>query len=285
VFERLDLPLPVLTAAADTWEQLLEAEVRRPFDLATGPLLRTTLLRVGPLDHVLVVVVHHIVVDRWSLGLLLDELATRYRPAHASSRVGALWPDLPDPNPAVPYSDYVSWQRGHLTDAVRAEQLEYWRTALAGARPLELPADRVRPRVSRQRADVARATPVMVHLAAIGAVLSRWTGETDLCLGTPVAARGQQRFQSTIGMFLNNLTLRADLSGAPSFTEAVARAKHTVLDALDRQELPFALVVEALAPVRDPGATPLFRSPASNRPSKDSSANCCRRRYRAPTTT
>ena len=278
VFERFDLPLPVLDVSAESWEEALDTEVRRPFDLTAGPLIRTTLLRRGPLDHVLVVVVHHIVVDRWSLGLLLGELAERYRPAHLRSLAGGSGAAHTTSDPAVPYAEYVSWQRSQLTDALRAEQLEYWRTALAGARPLELPADRVRLGAPRQRAGLvqvmlepeieeavrrfartARATPFMVHLAAINAVLGRWTGETDLCLGTPVAARGQERFQSTIGMFLNNLTLRTDLSGAPAFTEAVARTKSAVLGALDRQELPFALVVEDLAPVRDPGATPLFR--------------------------
>ncbi|HYH47787.1 MAG TPA: condensation domain-containing protein, partial [Thermoanaerobaculia bacterium] len=252
-------------------ERLARAEAAQPFDLARGPLLRCVLLRIGG-EHRLLITLHHIVGDGWSVAVLVRELGELYR----AGTVGepARLPDLP-----VQYADFAAWQREWLAGDELARQTAYWRDRLAGApAALDLPADRPRPPVqSRSGAHVSivlpadlrnrlaalarrrAATPFMVLLAAWNALLLRTTGQDDLVVGTPVAGRTRRETEDLIGFFVNTLPLRADLSGDPNFAAALARVRQGVLAAFAHQDLPFEKLVEALAPERDRSRSPIFQ--------------------------
>jgi amino acid adenylation domain-containing protein len=244
---------------------------RRPFDLATGPLARAAVIRLGESEHAVVLAMHHIVTDGWSFGVAARELGALYE----AFRTG-----LPSPFNDLPYryADFVAWQRERLSGARLDALRSYWMTRLEGVPPLELPTDRPRPAVRLARGAtrffrvaprltesiraLARhegATPYMVLLAAFQAVLSRHSGQADFAIGTPVANRSRAEFEGLIGYFINMLALRADLSGRPSFAELLGRVRSTALGAFEHQELPFELVVEALRPGRDLSRTPLFQ--------------------------
>ncbi|HEX8770848.1 MAG TPA: condensation domain-containing protein, partial [Acidimicrobiales bacterium] len=246
--------------------------VGRPFDLTGGPLMRTALVRLGAQDHILVVVMHHIVSDGWSLGVLIAELRALYT---AFSRR--------DPSPlpplAIQYADYAAWQRRWLVDQRLSDQLSYWTAALAGAPPaLELPTDRPRPPIPSYRggshrfevpADVGRrlqslsraegTTAFMTLLAALAVTLSRCTGSDDIVVGTPVAGRVRPELERLIGFFVNTLALRVDLSGDPSFVELLQRVRTTALEAFEHQELPFETLVRELDPFRDLSRNPVVQ--------------------------
>ena len=258
-----------------------EAEVRRrageharaPFDLAAGPLLRAVLLRLGGNEHVLLLSVHHIACDGWSLGIVLGELGALY---------GAFARGEPSPlaEPALQYADFAVWQRRELQGAALDDELAYWRTRLAGAPALlELPADRPRPPVQSHRgggapvrfapgaaegvralARAAGATPFMVLLAAFQALLARWSGQDDLVVGTPVAGRPRAELEEVVGFFANTLAVRTDLSGDPSFRALLARVREAALDAFAHQQVPFERVVEALEVPRDLDRNPVFQA-------------------------
>jgi amino acid adenylation domain-containing protein/non-ribosomal peptide synthase protein (TIGR01720 family) len=245
---------------------------RRPFDLERGPLLRTALVRVAEHDHVLVVVMHHIVSDAWSSDVFTRELAVLY---DAFSR-GEPSPldDLP-----VQYADFAAWQREWLAGETLEEQLAYWRGQLAGLAPvLELPTDNPRPAVRTTRGathafavDAAtlealralsrahNATLFMTGLAAFQLLLSRWSGQTDVAVGTPTAGRTHAELEGLIGFFVNTLVLRTDLSGNPSFEELLARVRDAALGAYAHQDVPFEKLVEELRPVRSLSHSPLFQ--------------------------
>ncbi|HEY0552879.1 MAG TPA: amino acid adenylation domain-containing protein [Thermoanaerobaculia bacterium] len=275
------LPLPVidlggLPAAVRQGEaeRILAAEGGRPFDLAAGPLLRTELIRLGGEEHLLAVMMHHIVSDAWSLGVTFRELSALYR-------VFAAGGPSPLPPPAVQYADFARWQRSWLSGEVLAAELEHWRRALDGApAALELPTDRPRPALTSTAAlagllpfalppDLAAAlrglaqregwSLFMALLAAFDAVLARWSGQRDLVVGAPIANRNRQEVEGLIGFFTNTLALRLDLEGDPTFAEMARRARAATLDGYAHQELPFERVVEELAPERDPARTPLFQ--------------------------
>ncbi|HEX6199661.1 MAG TPA: condensation domain-containing protein, partial [Thermoanaerobaculia bacterium] len=256
-----------------TLAERLRVEARRPFDLEAGPLFRVLLFHRSGLERVLLLVMHHAVTDFWSLGVLLDELGAAY-PALAAGRA----PELPPP--PAPYGELVRWQEALLASP-RGEALEaFWLRRLAGELPvLELRTDRPRPRVQTYeggavplRLDArctgslhalgrrAGATPFMVLAAAFEALLSRYTGQDDLLLGTVSAGRSRAAFARTVGYFVNPLVLRADLSGAPTFTELLARTRADALAAFEHGDYPFPLLVERLAPERDPGRSPLFQA-------------------------
>ncbi|GAA0229475.1 hypothetical protein GCM10009527_027460 [Actinomadura nitritigenes] len=267
--DRLDL-----SAAADPLAEarvLVAAEVTVPFDLAEGPLMRARLIKLGDDDHVLSLLMHHVVCDEWSVAILHRELWTLYE---AFSR-GAE-PSLP-PLP-VQYADYAVWQRDRLRDEVLEEQLAYWRDRLAGAETLELPADHPRPAVRSPAGDrvefrvdaatVARlraigrdrgATMFMTMFAAYATLLARYSGQDDIVVGTPVAGRDRVETENLIGFFVNTLVLRTDVSGDPTFTEVLTRVRREALGAFARQELPFERLVTALGADRDRSRTPLFQ--------------------------
>ena len=263
--------LPAHERAAQV-QRLVEEEVRRPFDLARGPLFRARLLKLGAREHVLLLVMHHIVSDDWSMGVLVRELSSLY----AAYREGAepRLAELP-----VQYADYAIWQREYLTGAVLDEQLSYWREHLGGELPvLELPADRARPPVQSHRgaeelleldAHLAEglralgreggATLYMVLLAAFDVLLYRYTGQTDIVVGTPVAGRTRAEVEGLIGFFVNTLALRVRVSGRESFRELLRRVRGITVGAFAHQELPFERVVEELRPERSTSHAPLFQ--------------------------
>jgi amino acid adenylation domain-containing protein len=246
--------------------RLAEADALRPFDLAAGPLLRATLLALAPERHVLLLAMHHIVSDAWSMGVLVDDLTALY--------AGRPRPELP-----VQYADYAVWQRERLTGEEVARQLAFWRDQLAGAPPfLDLPTDRPRPAVQSLRGgmlpvdlDIAttaalanlaqkrNATLYMVLLAGWGALLGRLADQRDLVLGTAVANRDRPEVEGLIGFFVNTLAMRVDLEGAPSFEDLLGRLRHRVLDAFSHRDLPFEKLVEELHPARDRSRQPIFQ--------------------------
>ncbi|MDX2093751.1 MAG: amino acid adenylation domain-containing protein, partial [Kofleriaceae bacterium] len=242
------------------------AAVRRPYDLTTGPLFEAVLMRLGAEDHVLLLRMHHIVRDEWSAGVLWRDLDALYQ--------GRVLPALP-----VQYADFAAWQRRWLEGDVLAQQLTYWRGRLIGAEPLELPTDRPRPAVLGTRgAMLAHAipahvgggmealgrthgtTPFMTWLAAYYVLLYRYSHQTDLSVGTPVAHRGRAETDAMIGYFVNTLVLRADLANNPRFTDLLAQVRDVALGAYAHQEAPFERVVEALRVPRDLARTPLFQT-------------------------
>ena len=249
-----------------------DEEASRPFDLGAGPLLRATLLRVSDEEHVLLLAMHHIVTDGWSMGIFFRELGALYA-ACARGEPAAL-PDLP-----VQYPDFAVWQREHLAGALDA-QLAWWRERLAGAPPLlELPADRPRPPTQRHRgareslhlpaavAETLRAaaraegaTPFMLLLACWQLLLARYAGTGDVVVGTPVAGRTRAETEGLIGFFVNTLALRADLSGTPSFREALRRVRETTLEAYAHQDLPFERLIAELRPERSLSHAPLVQA-------------------------
>jgi len=247
-----------------------EAEAQAPFDL-DGPLFRARLLRLAREDHWLLLTLHHIVTDGWSMGVLWRELALLYE-ARCRGQEAALAP-LP-----VQYADYALWQREWLQGAVLERQLGYWKRALADVPALELPTDRRRPLVSsyrgaRVRFELApaltqalkalsraeRATLFMTLLAAFQVLLYRYSGQEDLAVGVPVAGRSRPELEGLVGFFVNTLVLRGDLSGQPSFREYLARVRERALEAYAHQDLPFEKLVEELAPRRDASRNPLFQ--------------------------
>jgi len=243
-----------------------EAEARRPFDLAAGPLLRAFLLRLDRTEHRLVVNMHHIVSDGWSLAILVDELGAFY------SSPAAPLPELP-----VQYADFTLWQRERHAGGAVAADLAYWRDRLADLPPaLELPTDHPRPAVRGTRGATVPAeisqnlaerlaalghaegtTLFMVLLAAFQALLSRETGAEDLAVGTPAAGRSHRETEGLIGFFVNTLVVRVDLGGSPSFKALAARVREAILGATAHQDLPFERLVEELVPQRDSARTPL----------------------------
>jgi amino acid adenylation domain-containing protein len=255
-----------------TEEQRLLLACIRPFDLNSGPLFRATLLRLGAVEHLLLLDMHHIVSDGWSLGVFFRELAALYEAFHAG-RAPSL-PELP-----VQYPDFAVWQREWLQGPVLEEQLGYWRERLAGAPPeLELPLDRVRPAVQTHRGRTAHAdlpaglvarlrelslaegaTPFMTFLAAFQLLLSRLSGQDDVVVGSPSAGRVRGEVEGLIGLFLNTLVLRTDLSGDPTFRELLGRARETVLGAYRYQAIPFERLLEELQPERLLSRTPIFQ--------------------------
>ncbi|WP_350306988.1 amino acid adenylation domain-containing protein [Photorhabdus viridis] len=247
-------------------------EVEAPFDLARGPLIRSSLIQLADDDHVFLLTQHHIVSDGWSLGILKSELEALY---------AACLNQQPDPllPLVIQYPDYAAWQRQWLSAERVQSQSDYWRMRLVDAPVLlDLPTDRPRPpqqlfagniwpvsldveltqslkRLSEQQG----VTLFMTLLAAWATVLSRLSGQEDLVIGTPSAGRGRQEVESLIGFFVNTLALRMDLSGAPSVTELLARVRQTALAAQEHQDLPFEQVVEIVQPPRQLAHTPLFQ--------------------------
>lgn len=269
------VPLEILRAPDATdapWQRrTLKAAVSRPFDLARQWPIRVTLLRNGASDHVLVLALHHIACDGWSLDVLARDLGALYRAE--VTRYPAQIPELP-----VQYADFASWQREALAGRALAEDLAYWRERLAGAEPTELPPDRERPpawvcagdAVTVQvPADLAArlvilgrnrgATPYMTLLTVFLLLLARRTGRADVAVGIPVAGRDRREIADLIGFFVNSLVIRAELSAEMSFAEATDRVRAACREAHAHQNLPFERLVEELAPPRDLSRNPLFQ--------------------------
>jgi alpha-ketoglutarate-dependent taurine dioxygenase len=253
-------------------EQLAATEIQRPFDLSRDLLLRAGLIRIGADEHVLVLTLHHIATDGWSLAVLFRELNALYE-AFANDQPATLAP-LP-----LQYADFAVWQRLWLQGEVLDKLLSYWKTQLAGAPPvLDLPADRPRTAVQSFRGAAERltmpaelsdrlkqlsrsegATLFMTCLAAFQLLLSRYTGQKDLLVGTDVANRNRVETEGLIGFFTNLLPLRTKISGNPTFTELLRRVRETTLEAYAHEDLPFDKLVEELRPPRYAGRNPIVQ--------------------------
>ncbi|WP_163867352.1 non-ribosomal peptide synthase/polyketide synthase, partial [Myxococcus eversor] len=253
--------------------RLSTEDALRPFDLATGPLLRVTVLHVTGTEHVLLVCMHHIVSDGWSMGVLVRELTQLYE---------AFQRGAPSPLPEMPvqYADYAVWQRGWLKGEALSEQLGWWKRHLDGVAPaLELPTDRPRPAVLSTQGGLAslrlspalsdavdtatrqeKVTPFMLLLAAFQALLQRYSGQDDVVVGSPIAGRRHARTEGLLGVFINTLALRARFTPELTFRGLLAQVRDTTLGAYEHQDLPFERLVEELQPARDLGRTPLFQA-------------------------
>jgi amino acid adenylation domain-containing protein/FkbH-like protein len=254
-------------------------QARRPFDLARGPLVRAALGRLGPSDHVLVMVMHHAVSDGWSLGILLKELEALYtrfaQEAGAQPIMGSVAGGLPEL--AVQYADYAHWQRQWMRGQTLEEELAYWKGALAGAPDaIDLPADRnerdgrggaavglagLTPDLGRSLDEFCRregVTPFIALMSALAVTLGKWTGQEDLVIGTVVAGRRRPEVDQVIGCFMNFLPIRARLGGVASGEEALQRVRAAVVEAQAHQDCPFERLVEAINPQRRLNQNPLY---------------------------
>jgi amino acid adenylation domain-containing protein/non-ribosomal peptide synthase protein (TIGR01720 family) len=251
---------------------LVEAEGQKPFDLAHDLLIRTTLLKITDTEHILLLTMHHIVSDGWSLEILVREITTLYA-AFVNSEPSPL-PEL-----EIQYVDFAVWQKQWLQGETLERQLKYWQKQLADAPVrLDLPTDRPRPPVQTfNGADAEFVIPAQVaeklhHLSqqegvtlfmtlltAFNILLYRHTGQTDILVGSPIANRNRSEIQELIGFFVNILVLRNDLSGNPTFRELLCQVREVALRAYDRQDLPFEMLIEVLQPERNPSHSPLFQ--------------------------
>ena len=256
---------------AEAARQLADEAVAAPFDLERDSVLRARALRLAAGEHALLLVVHHIAADGWSLGVMIEEIAALYPAALAGT--SSPLPELP-----VQYADFAVWQRGWLQGEALDRQLGYWRDRLAGLPALDLPTDRPRPaaqsfhgatrmhaigrETTRALEALARrhdATLFMVLLAAVQTLLGRYAGQDDVALGSPIANRTRTEVEPLIGFFVNSLVLRGDLAGDPPFAELIGRSRRAALEAYSHQDLPFERLVEELRPERRLSHNPLFQ--------------------------
>ncbi|MEU6075793.1 amino acid adenylation domain-containing protein [Micromonospora sp. NPDC047074] len=281
VLPRVRVPVTVTAAPSEQAARaLVAASVATPFDLGHAPLLRALVVRLGDGEHLVHLAMHHIVSDGWSLDLLLGEVAATY----GALRDGGVEP----PAPGIGYVDYATWQRDRLDGPATGDGFAYWTRALAGVPPLELPTDRPRPAVQSYAGDTYRfaldaeltdglrrlgrahrATLFMTLLTGLQAVLSRHSGQRDFAVGTPVAGRVVPELENLVGLFVNTLALRADLSPVaatvdapatePSFAALLRRTRGTVVRALAHQEIPFERLVKELNVARDVSRAPVFQ--------------------------
>ncbi|MGO8789224.1 MAG: non-ribosomal peptide synthetase [Terriglobia bacterium] len=267
----IDLSNTALAERESRARALAMEEALRPFDLTTGPILRAALFRLGTQEHVLFLVFHHLVFDAWSAQVLTSEFAELYRAL--STGTPASLPEI-----RIQYGDFAHWQRQHVSGELLDRQIRYWKQHLNGSIPLNLPTDRPRPGIQSNRGGRTEvvmpemlaeslkalgrhenATLFMVLLTAFQALLGRYTGLEDIAVGTPTASRSRVETEKLIGIFINVLVLRTDLAGNPTFRELLARVRETCRVAYIHQDLPFAKLIEALRPKRDPSTTPLFQ--------------------------
>ncbi|MDQ0418594.1 amino acid adenylation domain-containing protein/non-ribosomal peptide synthase protein (TIGR01720 family) [Croceifilum oryzae] len=252
---------------------LIQKETKVPFDLAEGPLLRGTILRVGEEEWILLCTLHHIVSDGWSMGVLLQEWMAFYEEA-TDGKVAELEP-LP-----IQYADFAQWQKGWLKEEVLQQQVQYWKEELSGELPvLQLPMDRPRPAMQTHNGsthtvvlphslrdklnELSRqegSTLFMTLLAGYQSFLSRYTGQEDIVVGSPIANRNYREIEGLIGFFVNTLVYRADLSGAPTFQDLLSQVRQKALKAYEYQDIPFEKVVEAVQPERSTSHSPIFQT-------------------------
>ncbi|KAF3884397.1 non-ribosomal peptide synthetase [Tolypothrix campylonemoides VB511288_2] len=277
IHPRLSLKLTVVDLRSESeresyCQQLAVEETQRPFDLATDPLVRASLFKLTETEHILLLVIHHIVSDGWSMGVLIREIAAAYQ-AVCSQKPIAL------PKLSVQYADFAIWQQQWLQREELAKQLAYWKEKLAGATALlELPTDRPRPAIQTYRGKTEKfaltkelrsalavlsqqqgVTLFMMLLAAFQTLLYRYSNQTDICVGTPIGNRNGKEIEGLIGLFLNTLVLRSDLSANPSFSDLLSQVRQVALDAYAHQDLPFEQLVEQLQPERSLSYAPLFQ--------------------------
>ncbi|MGD9488077.1 MAG: amino acid adenylation domain-containing protein [Calditrichaceae bacterium] len=252
--------------------EVILSETEKPFDLQTGPLIRALLLKLSVDETIVILTVHHIVSDGWSMGVIISEIKALY-PAYCLNKPVSL-PELP-----VQYADYAVWQRKWFRGKVLEQQITYWKNQLKDVPPLiELPTDRPRPASRTYRGDhiifniemekvqkledfclKQDVTMFMTLISVFQALLHRYSGQSDICVGSPIANRNRAEVAGLIGFFVNTLVMRGDLSENPAFTSFLERMKHTILNAYANQDLPFEMLVEAVNPNRALNHSPLFQ--------------------------
>lgn len=264
--------LKIIKVAPEQVECLINQKAQRLFNLESDLMLRATLLQVDEQEHILLLVMHHIVSDGWSIGILWQQLTDVYQ---------AFLSGKPSPLAKLPiqYADFAVWQHQWLSGEVLSSQINYWKTQLAGANTvLELPTDRPRPPVQTYQGSVQSlmlpqtlsaslkelshqqgVTLFMTLLAAFGIILHRYTGQEDILIGSPIAGRKQVETEGLIGFFVNTLAIRTNLSGNPSFGQLLSQVREVTLKAYAHQDLPFEKLVEELQPERDLSHSPLFQ--------------------------
>jgi aspartate racemase len=268
---RIDLGAIGALSDLETVRRRLVDEAQRPYDLSRDLMLRAALFRFDARDHVLLLMMHHIATDAWSMGILARELSECYAASVAGRR--PTLPDLP-----IQYGDYAEWQRQWFSGSVLEKSLRYWTEHLANLTPLELPTDHPRParqtyRGGREAFRIpseitsalravgrqSRATLFMTIAAAFQTLLHRYSGQEDIAVGTPIAGRGYTQLEGLIGFFVNTLVLRGDLSGNPTFRKLLAHVRDVALRAYEHQDLPFERLVAELGPARSLSHTPVFQ--------------------------
>lgn len=274
---KIELPIKNLNAfdrdeQMDKVRQIITEDNLKPYDLSKGPLLRIMLIRLNDDENVLCLNMHHIVSDGWTLQVLMKEVSAIYT-SLASGQTAAV------PEPVIQYGDYTIWQREWVKGETLNKQLDYWTGKLKGCQSvLELPADHQRPPVqgykgARQYFEISSglstelhelaqkkgATIFMILLSALKIILQRYSGQSEIIVGTPIAGRNRTELEGLIGYFVNTLALRTELSGNPSFDELLERVKETTRGAYDHQDIPFENIVEALQPERDLSRNPLYQ--------------------------
>ncbi|MFA5921357.1 MAG: amino acid adenylation domain-containing protein [Methylococcaceae bacterium] len=269
---KIDLTDLYETEQHEMLDRVILEEVKAPFDLTKLPLLRVSLLCLNEQEYVLLLTMHHIISDGWSQGIFIHECSAFYKAL--TTGVSIQLPELP-----IQYADFAHWQRNSINEDSIKKQLAYWKQQLQGAPSvLELPSDRPRPAVQSYRGagyfftleehQVSRlnelgreyeATPFMILLAVFSVLLSRYSGQIDLCIGTPIANRNRIEVEKLIGFFVNTLVLRIDLSKKPTFTELLKRVREQTLSAQTHQDLAFEILVDELQPKRDLSRNPLFQ--------------------------
>ncbi|HEY9811291.1 MAG TPA: amino acid adenylation domain-containing protein, partial [Halomicronema sp.] len=278
IHPHLTLPLPIInlqnipaTQQQKQAQKIATKEAQKPFDLATDPLFKTTLLQLSQSQFILLLNLHHIVADGWSIGVLIREFTTLYT-TYQKNQPSTL-PELP-----LQYADFSEWQHQYLQGEILETQLTYWQQKLKKITPLNLPTDRPRPplptykgakqlltlsppltqalkTLSRQQ----NVTLFVTLLAAFKTLLYRYTQQEDITIGSPIANRNRREIEPLIGFFVNTLVLRTNLTGNPTFLELLNRVKQTTIEAYAHQDLPFEKIVEKLQPEREPSRNPLFQ--------------------------
>jgi len=252
-------------------KKYIQQLINQPFDLSADHMLRAHLVKLNEADHMLVVTMHHIASDGWSVSVLVKEVVELYS-ATIEKRDWVLVPL------EIQYADYAIWQRNHLQGAMLEKKLGYWKENLQGVTALQLPADFARPAIQSTRGGIRlfnienevkdqlqllsqqeNVTLFMTLLAAFNVLLHRYSGQQDICVGIPIAGRQQQEVEALIGFFINTLASRSDLDNHLSFKELLQQVKQTTLGAYDHQEVPFEKVVESVAKDRDMSRSPLFQ--------------------------
>ncbi|MBK8549766.1 MAG: amino acid adenylation domain-containing protein [Ignavibacteria bacterium] len=272
--DRWELQIADGTQLRDNSEALqkhIQELINAPFDLTADSMIRAHLISLEDNDHLLVVTMHHIASDGWSISLIVKEMAELYK-AYDEDREANLL-SLP-----VQYADYSIWQRTYLQGEILDKKLSYWKEKLQGAEPLELPSDFTRPAIQSTKGanegfsidkelteellELSKqhgSTLFMTLLSAFKALLYRYSGQQDICVGIPIAGRQQEEVEELIGFFINTLVLRSEVKGDASFTELLKQVRTTTLEAYENQDVPFEKVVEAVVKVRDQSRSPLFQ--------------------------